>query len=82
MYYSTQRSFAFCLHVGRTGRPSNACSCKQVDGADAVDVPRVVWIHPDDCGSKPGSIDITTDDWLKKPIRLNFLCPISMKPGR
>lgn len=46
-----------------------------------VDVPRIVWIHADDCG-KPGSVDIANDDWLKKPLRINFLCPISMKPGR
>eukprot|EP00903_Cladosiphon_okamuranus_P015237 g14083.t1 len=53
-----------------------------VDGAEVLDVPRIVWIHPDDDSGKPGSVDITTDDWLKKPIRVNFMCPISMKPGR
>ncbi len=47
-----------------------------------VDVPRIVWIHPDDSAGKPGSIDIKTDEWLKKTMRVNFLCPVSMKPGR
>ncbi|CAM9732424.1 unnamed protein product [Ectocarpus sp. 12 AP-2014] len=51
-----------------------------VGGANEVDCPRLAWIYPDDSG-KPRSVDITTDEWLKKPIRLVFLCPISMKPG-
>ncbi|CAM9316764.1 unnamed protein product [Scytosiphon promiscuus] len=55
---------------------------EMVGGADVVDVPRLVWIHPDDGGGKPGSVNIKTDDWLKKHVRVNFLCPVSMKPGR
>lgn len=47
-----------------------------------MDVPRLVWIYPDDNGGKPGSVDIKTDDWLKKHIRVSFLCPVTMKPGR
>lgn len=57
------------------------CSLGQVGDAEAVDVPRLVWLYPDD-GSKPGSVDLTTDAWLKKPVRVSFLCPISMKLGR
>ncbi|CAM9320885.1 unnamed protein product, partial [Hapterophycus canaliculatus] len=55
---------------------------EMVGGADVVDVPRLVWIYPDDSGGKSGSVDIKTDDWLKKHIRVSFLCPVSMKPGR
>lgn len=52
-----------------------------MEDASAVDVPRVVWLYPAD-GANGADVDLKTDAWLKKPIRLTFLCPISMKPAR
>lgn len=49
--------------------------------ASAVDIPRIVWLYPADEGSGT-STGLTTDAWLKKPVRLTFLCPVSMKPAR
>lgn len=53
----------------------------QIGGSEAVDAPRLVWVYPDDDG-KPGSVDLNSASWLKQPVRLVFLCPVSMKAGR
>ena len=53
----------------------------QVGDADIVDIPYLVWIFPDD-GGRAGDIGLDDASGLSRFVRIVFLCPISMKPGR
>ena len=62
--------------------PFRIVGLSQVSDADVVDLPCLVWISPDDSGNPNDVDDLEDASWLSKPIRISFLCPVSMKAGR